>query len=79
MDLTEVDQFDQKVRIIYPDRLLLRVEEAAELLRIARTLMYRLLLAGDIESVHVGRLRRVPVDAVRQYVVQLRAAAQQPA
>lgn len=79
MDPADVDEFDDKVRIIYPDRLLLRVEEAAELLGIARTLMYRLLLAGDVESVHVGRLRRVPVDAVRQYVVGLREAAQESA
>jgi len=51
--------------------LLLRVEEAAARLGIARTLMYRLVLSGDVESVHVGRLRRVPVAALEDYVQKL--------
>jgi excisionase family DNA binding protein len=68
MSLTPVEDLDQAIAIHYPERLLLRVEEAAELLGIARTLMYRLLLDGEVESVHVGRLRRVPVAAVEEYV-----------
>jgi excisionase family DNA binding protein len=35
--------------------------------------MYELLAAGEIDSVHVGRLRRVPVDALTSYVARLRA------
>jgi len=52
--------------------LLLRVEDAAARLGIARTLMYRLVLSGEIESVHVGRLRRVPVAALAEFVERLR-------
>jgi excisionase family DNA binding protein len=74
MSLTTVEDVDQAIAIHYPERLLLRVEEAAELLGIARTLMYRLLLTDEVESVHVGRLRRVPIDAVREYVTRLRSA-----
>ncbi|MEU6776558.1 excisionase family DNA-binding protein [Streptomyces sp. NPDC046759] len=55
-----------------PTLVLLTVEEAARRLRIGRTTCFRLVLAGEIESVTVGRLRRVPVDAVLAYVAKLR-------
>jgi excisionase family DNA binding protein len=48
------------------------VEQAAEILGIGRTLMFRLIGNGTVESVLIGRLRRVPVDAVTSYVDQLR-------
>jgi len=56
-------------------RLLLRVEEAAHRLGIERTLMYALVQSGDVESVRVGRLRRVPVECLDEFVAGLRAAA----
>src|SRR5262249_41164256 len=42
------------------DGLLLTVEEAAQRLRLGRTLVYQLISSGELESVTVGRLRRVP-------------------
>ncbi|MDX3537408.1 excisionase family DNA-binding protein [Streptomyces sp. MB09-01] len=53
--------------------VLLTVEEAARRLRIGRTLCFRLIGTGELESVPVGRLRRVPVGAVHDYVARLRA------
>ncbi|MFI5884902.1 MULTISPECIES: excisionase family DNA-binding protein [Streptomyces] len=55
-----------------PSLALLTVEEAARRLRIGRTTCFRLVRAGEIESVTVGRLRRVPADAVPAYVTKLR-------
>ncbi|MEU5610810.1 excisionase family DNA-binding protein [Streptomyces sparsogenes] len=55
-----------------PTLVLLTVEETARRLRIGRTTCFRLVLAGEIESVTVGRLRRVPADAVPAYVAKLR-------
>jgi excisionase family DNA binding protein len=55
-------------------RLLLTVEEAAEQLGIGRTLMYELVKQGAIESVQIGRLRRIPADALPRYLAQLRAS-----
>ncbi|MER6654577.1 excisionase family DNA-binding protein [Streptomyces sp. NPDC000971] len=55
-----------------PSLVLLTVEEAARRLRIGRTTCFRLVLAGEIESVTVGRLRRVPTDALPVYVAKLR-------
>jgi len=45
-------------------RLVLTVEEAAERLGIGRTLMYALVTSGEVESVRIGRLRRIPADAL---------------
>jgi excisionase family DNA binding protein len=50
----------------------LTVEEAADRLGIGRTLMYALITAGDVESVRIGRLRRVPAAALEKYVSGLR-------
>jgi excisionase family DNA binding protein len=55
-----------------PARLLLTVEEAAERLGVGRSTMYGLILDGAVESVHIGRLRRVPVDALPRYLDHLR-------
>jgi excisionase family DNA binding protein len=55
-----------------PSLVLLTVEETARRLRFGRTTCFRLVLAGEIESVMVGRLRRVPADAVPTFVAKLR-------
>ena len=49
-------------------RLLLTPVEAAEQLSISRTKIYELMAAGTLRSIHIGRLRRVPVDALRDFV-----------
>ncbi len=55
-----------------PIRLVLTVEEAADRLGIGRTLMYALITSGEVESVRIGRLRRVPADALDEFVFRLR-------
>lgn len=55
--------------------IVLTVEQAAERLGIGRTLMYSLVSSGEVESVTIGRLRRIPSDALVQYVSKLRADA----
>jgi excisionase family DNA binding protein len=52
-------------------RLLLRPEEAAEALSVSRTTLYGLLASGEIQSVKVGGLRRIPVEALENYVMHL--------
>jgi excisionase family DNA binding protein len=52
-------------------RLLLTVEAAAERLSISRTRMYALIKSGDVASVRVGRLRRVPVAALDAFTARL--------
>ena len=57
---------------IEPGQLLLTVEQAAERLNVGRTTVYGLLKAGAIESIPVGRLRRIPPDALDAYIASLR-------
>ncbi len=58
---------------IHAERIVLTVEEAAERLGIGRTMVYALVRSGDIESIAIGRLRRIPVDAIDEFVERLRA------
>lgn len=60
-----------------PERVLLTVEEAAERLGIGRSMAYRLIRDGEIDSVQIGRLRRVPTSAVTEYAARL-VARQSP-
>ncbi len=57
-----------------PTLVLLKVEEAAHRLRIGRTLCFHLIASGELESIPVGRLRRVPVAALHEYVERRRQA-----
>jgi excisionase family DNA binding protein len=54
--------------------LLLTVDQAAEQLQILRARLYQLLSQGAIRSVHIGRLHRVPDEALAEYVDRLRSA-----
>jgi excisionase family DNA binding protein len=53
-------------------QLLLTVEEAAEVLRLGRTTVYNLIRAGDLDSVRIGRLRRVPLEELRRFTRERR-------
>jgi excisionase family DNA binding protein len=54
----------------YTDRLLLRVEEAAELLGLSRATLYVMVAAQQIPVVHIGRAARIPADGLRKWVEQ---------
>lgn len=55
-----------------PGRLLYSVEEAADLLGIGRTFMFHLLGTGEIDSLKIGRRRKVPREAIDRYIERLR-------
>jgi excisionase family DNA binding protein len=54
-------------------RLLLRPAEAAEELGVSRSKLYELMRSGQLISVRIGRLRRIPVAALQEYIERLRA------
>jgi excisionase family DNA binding protein len=66
----------QSIQALTDFGLLLSVEEAARLLGIGRTLMFELIGSGAVTSVRIGRLRRVPVNALDRYVRSLEESAQ---
>jgi excisionase family DNA binding protein len=53
-------------------KLLLTPTEAADLLGVSRSTVYELLNSGDIESVHIGRARRIPAASLHAFVNRLR-------
>ncbi|MCK9922633.1 helix-turn-helix domain-containing protein [Frankia sp. AgPm24] len=53
-------------------KLLLTPTEAADLLGVSRSTVYELMGSGDIESVHIGRARRIPSAALLTFVNRLR-------
>ncbi len=50
------------------DQLLLTVSETAKLLRISRNLAYELVARGELPAVRLGRVIRVPRDALDNWV-----------
>lgn len=53
-------------------KMLYRVEEAGQELGVGRTRMFALIDSGEIESIKIGKSRRVPHDALLSYVRRLR-------
>lgn len=53
-------------------RLMLTIPEAARRLSIGRSFIYQLIIAGELETVQLGRLRRVPFECLVEYVERLR-------
>ena len=58
-------------------RVMLTVAEAARRLSIGRSTIYELLASGALESVHIGRLRRIPVDCLAEFVDACRREQQE--
>jgi excisionase family DNA binding protein len=50
------------------ERLLLRPEEAADQLAVSRTTLYALLATGELESLRIGRSRRIATGDLIAYV-----------
>lgn len=51
-------------------RLLISVEEAAEILGIGRTAAYELVRTKQVKSVKLGRSRRVVLSSLNEFIMQ---------
>ncbi|MGH3343690.1 MAG: helix-turn-helix domain-containing protein [Carbonactinosporaceae bacterium] len=51
---------------------LLTVPEAMHRLRLSRWMVYNLIRSGELESVTIGRCRRIPDTAINDYITRLR-------
>jgi excisionase family DNA binding protein len=51
--------------------VLLRPEQAAEALNVGHTAVFALIRSGQLRSVKVGGLRRIPASALAEFVRQL--------
>jgi excisionase family DNA binding protein len=50
--------------------LLVRVEEAARILSLSRSLIYRMMDSGELPSIKRGTARRIPLAAIRAWVAK---------
>lgn len=55
-----------------PSSLAFKVEEAAQELNISRATMFELIRRNEVESIKIGRSRRVPAEALVAYIERLR-------
>lgn len=55
------------------DLLLLDVDQAARRLGIGRSKFYVFVLSGAIRSITIGRRRKIPVEALREFIEKLDA------
>ena len=53
------------------DRVLLTPEEVAEALHVGRCTVYDLLRTHQLQSFKIGKLRRIPVDAVHEFIKRM--------
>lgn len=60
------------------ERLALTVEQTAEMLGIGRDRVYNLLRTGQLESIKIGKLRRIPRSALDSYIARLLAEGSRP-
>ena len=51
-------------------KALLTVAEAAVMLGIGRSFLYSMVLSGEMPSIKLGRARRIPVGAIRDFIDQ---------
>ena len=56
-------------------KVLLTVEETAHKLSVGRSAVYGLMRRGELRYITVGRVRRVPIEAVSEFVAQARRAS----
>ncbi len=54
------------------EKLLLKPEEAAEILSIGRSKVYELMGTGELASVRIGACRRIPAESLSEFVAGLR-------
>jgi excisionase family DNA binding protein len=62
----------QTTQIQESRQVMLTIPEAAQRLSIGRSMLYELMASGAIESVHIGRLRRIPLECLNEFVERCR-------
>lgn len=77
MTTTDIDDEPQRSGSLRPEgvgtaKRLLTIREAGQVLGLGRTTMYELISSERLEVVHIGRSVRIPVEAIDDFVRQLR-------
>ena len=54
-----------------PERILLRMSEAAHVLGLGKSTVYEMAAAGELPMVRIGRSVRIPAHALREWAERL--------
>lgn len=57
------------------DKLLFTPAEAAVVLGVGRSMLYELLQSGELRSVRIGTCRRIPTEAIEEFLTALQSAS----
>jgi excisionase family DNA binding protein len=52
--------------------ILYTAEEVADILHIGRSTVFKLMQKNQLESIRLGRSRRIPLDAIQDFIANLR-------
>lgn len=64
----EVEQPVINITLQTDERRVFSVVEAAAVLGISRSKLYQFIAAGEIRSIHIGRLCKIPVAAIDEFI-----------
>jgi excisionase family DNA binding protein len=55
--------------------MLLKIEEVVRILSLGRSQVYKLITSGELRSIKIGRSRRIPREALADFVASAEAAS----
>lgn len=64
----EVDQPVINITLQADERRVFNVAEAAAVLGMSRSKLYQFIASGEIRTIHIGRLCKVPVEAIDEFI-----------
>ena len=65
-----IDEVPYQLEEALSERLLLKVERVALALDLSRSQVAEMIATGELPSIKIGRSRRVPVAALRQWIAE---------
>ena len=74
----EVEQPIINITLQVDERRVFNVMEAAAILGIGRSKLYELMASGQIRTIHIGRLRKIPVAAIDEFLATRESAPPRP-
>lgn len=71
----ETDQPVINITLQADERRVFNVAEAAAVLGMSRSKLYQFIASGELRTIHIGRLCRIPVQAIDEFVERRTSAA----
>ena len=76
--MREVEQPIINITLQSDERRVFSAVEAAAVLGVSRSKLYEFIAAGEIRSIRIGRLRKIPVAAIDEFIASRESASRVP-